>query len=539
MTATAALRDALAGEWQGGALVLDGLAVERDRVRLTFAARAGGPPRGELELVHPSAAPAGAVKAGPFAVRIVSGASPELAEAVAERVRGLEAARIWSTPEAQPEPDAGATSPPPQPDDADEAARVALAIRNALHAARTEDEAVARAALVAVQASATGNAGPDIAETWYRIGDGERGKAVARAWLAATPDEQSVRAVRAQVLAGGGGDPEALAEAILALPADQRCEGAAVAETMARVGQREPAHALLRRLAERLPACSSVAALEVAWLLEAVRMDEADARSAEALARFPDAEEMVGLRAQVLLARERPEEAVALLEPMAWRNPDSGLVSSLQGAYMNVKTPGWLANKRAELVRRHEADPSDYTAAFLAGVIMHYEGRLEESNALLEPLVPILGKQPRLYIYLGMNAFDLGDADTGLAWIQKAFDLEAPDPDVYYCRAEILHYRDPAGALADLEKYLALTEGSPTVPEKKHARVAEMARTLRECVANGGPVPCPGPWEHPRPAGTPLGHAPPASPWPWVAAGLGLLAAAIAAWALRGRLRRG
>ena len=47
--------------------------------------------------------------------------------------------------------------------------------------------------------------------------------------------------------------------------------------------------------------------------------------------------------------------AVALLEPVAWKNPGSGLVSSLQGAYMNVKIEGWLPKKREELVARHAA----------------------------------------------------------------------------------------------------------------------------------------------------------------------------------------
>lgn len=544
VTATGPLREALSGPWMGGNLALASVAIAQDRVRVAFGRVPGGEVVAEVELRRATAVEGGAVEGGAFSVHAVRGDVAGLAEAVAERVRGLRASAMWVVPKSEAAPE-NIPRAPPLDEAVDDAAGVALAIRSALQAAKTQDVEAARAALEGVAGAAKGNAGPDIAETWYRIGEAARGQSVARAWISGVSlklgevGERSVRALRARVLAGEAGEAAALAEAIAALPDDERCGGAAVAETLARVGKVEAAEALFRALAVATPGCAEVPALEVRWLLNAGRMAEADARSQAAIARFPEDEAVIGLRAQVLLAQERPEEAVALLEPVAWRNPESGLVSSLQGAYMNVKTPGWIAKKRAELVARHAADPGDYTAAFLAGVIMHYEGRLEESNALLKPLVPILGKQPRLYIYLGMNAFDLGDADAGLAWIQKAFDLEAPDPDVYYCRAEILHYRDPPGALADLEKYLALTEGSPTVPAKKHARVAEMAATLRQCIAKGGPVPCPGPWEHPRPAGVPLGHAPPMSPWPWVAGGAAALALAGAAWALRSRRRRG
>lgn len=538
VTATGPLREALAGPWLGGKLVLASVAIAQDRVRVAFSREAGGEVVAEVELRAAAALEGAAADAGPFSVHAVRGDVAGLVEAVSERVRGLDASAMWMVPKSEAAPD-NPVRAAPLAEDVDDSAGVALAIRNALHAMKTEDVEAARAALDGVAEAAKGNAGPDIAETWYRIGEGARGQAVAKAWISGVADERSVRALRARVLAGDAGGPAQLAQAIAALPAEERCGGAAVAETLARTGKMEEAEALFRALEASAPECAEVPALEVRWLLEAGRMPEADARSQAAIARFPEDEAVIGLRAQVLLAQDRPVEAVALLEPVAWRNPESGLVSSLQGAYMNVKTPGWIAQKRAELVARHAADPGDYTAAFLAGVIMHYEGRLEESNALLQPLVPILGKQPRLYIYLGMNAFDLGDADAGLAWIQKAFDLEAPDPDVYYCRAEILHHRDPAGALADLEKYLALTEGSPTVPAKKHERVAEMASTLRECIANGGPVPCPGPWEHPRPSGVPLGHAPPMSPWPWVAGGAAVLALAGAAWALGSRRRRG
>ena len=62
-----------------------------------------------------------------------------------------------------------------------------------------------------------------------------------------------------------------------------------------------------------------------------------------------------------------------------------------------------------------------HVAAFVAGVLFHYDGRLAESNTLLRSLLDTpLNDQARLYIYLGMNAFDLGDAKTGLALVDQA-----------------------------------------------------------------------------------------------------------------------
>ena len=164
-------------------------------------------------------------------------------------------------------------------------------------------------------------------------------------------------------------------------------------------------------------------------------------------------------------------------------------------------------------------------------MLLHYDGQFAASDAKLEPLLKVFGEQPRLFIYLGMNAFNLGDTEKAYALLEQGEALEAPDPDIYYCRAEVNRFNNPAAAAEDLRRYLAQTRGSPTANPKKRARVETMARTLAACIEAGGPIPCPGPWEHPY--GHPANEAPPEPEgtagiptwWAWVGLGVLLLLA--------------
>ena len=199
-----------------------------------------------------------------------------------------------------------------------------------------------------------------------------------------------------------------------------------------------------------------------------------------------------------------------VLEALAWADPDSGLLSALLGAYNRVPDDAWQVAKREEIVARATAEPDNEVAAFFAGVLLHYGGRFKESDERLEPLLKPLGKQPRLFIYLGMNAFNRDKTDLAMKYLAEAEALEAPDPDVYYCRAEVLRFSDPPAAIEDLDRYLAQTEGSPTSNPKKRLRVETMRSTLAACIERGDPIPCPGPWEHPY--GHPANHIPGQTP---------------------------
>jgi len=88
-------------------------------------------------------------------------------------------------------------------------------------------------------------------------------------------------------------------------------------------------------------------------------------------------------------------------------------------------------------------------------------------------------------MYLAMNYFRLGDQEKAEQLIEKAARAGTPDPDVFYCHAIINVRKDPAGAVRDLERYMALTSGRPDVNESKQKRVRQTMDLLEKCTAEG------------------------------------------------------
>ena len=108
-----------------------------------------------------------------------------------------------------------------------------------------------------------------------------------------------------------------------------------------------------------------------------------------------------------------------------------------------------------------------------------------------------MGHQGRLHIYLAMNDFNLGRVEAALERLGKAAQRPIPDPDIFYCRAEILRDRDRPQAVADLRRYMAPTGVNVLANPDKERRVDELIGLLEACQADGRPS-CEGPWEHPR-----------------------------------------
>ncbi|MCB9727972.1 MAG: tetratricopeptide repeat protein [Deltaproteobacteria bacterium] len=532
------VRAALEGEGPlDGRLVLQEARIEGDRVRVRYGGSVDGPAALDAELVRPAEGGRG------FAARAVPGGAQdaEALKALQARVAALDF-DPW-TAVARPE-DAGGGG---GIDEATLAAR--REVTEALRAWHVGDEERARQRLRALGEGGGAVAGArlEVAEAWWRMGDGARGRAVAEQASRELGDQPAAWRARAQILSGEDLGWEAARDSLRA--EDALCEAGPVAEAYAATGATARGRALLEAAAAE-PRCEGALITLIDWLIDASEFEEALRVSGPLLEREPQSAEVRARRARALMALGRPKEAAETLEPVAWASPDSGLISSLLGAYNRVPDPAWQAAKRDELLARVAASPDDPIAAFLAGVLLHYEGQFERSDALLRPLVPIFGKQPRLFIYMGMNAFNLGRRDEALALIERAMALEAPDPDVYYCRAEIYRWSDPELALADLDRYLAEERGSATQNELKTRRVVRMRELLAACIERGDPIPCVGPWEHPRgnpanrdplPADAPAPPSPADTPW-MLLAGLALALAAVAvaalAWSRRGRAAR-
>jgi tetratricopeptide (TPR) repeat protein len=500
-TAARPLERAL-GEDLGRGLALQKASIDSDHVVLSYGPKADGPSTTTFTLRHPSVTQNAAHVGEVFSIHTSPTVAKGSVTRLVERLAGLKLETFWFTP-APPTVKAG---PTPEPETADRQGEADDALRLALHAARIDDHALAQERLAAMEKDGALRAasGLDLVEAWYEVGDKERGAKAAVEFLKSEEILEPMDAIRGGILKGQPLTVEDLL-AVLAR-AKHDCKVGAIGSSLNAVGRRADGHELLEHLFEK-EGCMEAALERIAWYVADHDFPNADALSETLIEKFPESEEAIGRRAQVLMALKRPLDAVTLLEPVVWKNPHSGLLSALLGAYNRVSDHAWQDAKRNEIVAKAAANAQDYTAGFYAGVLLHYDGQFAASNLQLEPLLKVFGEQPRLFIYLGMNAFNLGDTEGAFALLKRGEDLEAPDPDIYYCRAEVNRFTDPKAAAEDLRRYLAQTRGSPTSNPKKRARVETMAQTLAVCLEAGGPIPCPGPWEHPY--GHPANEPPP------------------------------
>jgi predicted Zn-dependent protease len=87
-------------------------------------------------------------------------------------------------------------------------------------------------------------------------------------------------------------------------------------------------------------------------------------------------------RAEMLIARQRPLDALQALGPVLESQPDSASVQLLAGrAYLNSAQ---LERAEAAFARVVDMDPADHYARFGLGKALHRQGRLGEAHAQLK-----------------------------------------------------------------------------------------------------------------------------------------------------------
>lgn len=215
----------------------------------------------------------------------------------------------------------------------------------------------------------------------------------------------------------------------------------------------------------------------------------------EEQARYHQAEEWV--------KEGRCPEALTLLEAMARERP----VSQTLGLMVVCLAADALDPARVqEEVHRAETDPDDPLAAFRAGVISHYAGhRLATTRAekaafyreairFLERTLPACDQVTRVHLYLAVSHYRLGHQEAAEQAIARAVALaeRTRDADAWYCRAEIRHRKDLAGALRDIETYFGvmapnIAQGAIHSPTKQR-RVQEMQRRLQKALSGEAPL---------------------------------------------------
>ena len=273
------------------------------------------------------------------------------------------------------------------------------------------------------------------------------------------------------------------------------CQLVHVAESAYILGANARSEELLRGIFAKDSACLRAISVLGDNLLVQDRKDDAIALVQPLIDKHPEQSEFKMLLAQYYRLDGRLDEAVALYEEVVKNgNARDEHVRLLVTMYLQQRAEKRQIERWKGL---YEENPKNKVAALMIGIMLHYRDEFTESQEWLLPLEAQFKGNPRYQIYRAMNDFNLGDKPGCRARLDMAAQLPVIDPDVYYCRGEILRDSERDTAIADFKRYLALTNDSPFNLPEKQARVREQVRLLEECKANGTET-CEGPWEHPR-----------------------------------------
>lgn len=300
-----------------------------------------------------------------------------------------------------------------------------------------------------------------------------------------------VAALRALLLLG----PHASGAVAAALMRpDDACTMAAFSATFLSLRAYEAAGDLGAAIRGVAPDCFEAYATEAeAWTILR-RLDRQKVVSEAALARFAGQPRLIPIEeayfvdhGKAHVVRERLEKAVTDGEA------EAGALKRLLGFYIQVEG---RVERLGRFRVKADADPTDVLANFFTGVLLHYERDYEASSRYLSRVVGKVSDEPRLFIYLAMNAFNLGDRAGAEATIARAEALDLEDPDVAYCVGEIFRDTDRPRAVRAIDRYWEMTRFTSDVKSIKQQRVWQMRLALQRCVDADTPAPCPGPWEH-------------------------------------------
>ncbi|APR86137.1 Hypothetical protein A7982_11486 [Minicystis rosea] len=266
------------------------------------------------------------------------------------------------------------------------------------------------------------------------------------------------------------------------------CRFIPAAMALADAGRTTEATALLARVQEAAPRARSVADARIEIAVRARDTRATEEAFTAALAQFPRDVEFTVRRANRVKIEEGRDAALALLDPLLLAGEAS---PSLLGEYLGLLSADPTEAKLAAYLRLAEAHPGVPALQMMVGVIHHYLHHYEESTRWLKQSGTLIDSEPRVAMYMAMNAFHTpGHEAEAEVLIDRAARAGRPDPDIYYCRAVIEVRRDPAEAARDLDRYLSLTEPRPDVAVEKQARVKQTLALLSGCASGPDPRGC-------------------------------------------------
>lgn len=503
---------------------LDGLKlsarIEQSEVRLV-ARDDAGQVAGTMVLVHPSTAPEGSTLVGGLAVVAPGeGAPASLARAVLKRLRSHPLDLPWRA--SGRDGAAGRAERQAR----DEAAQAVLGQARYLRA--IEDVDGARGKLAALPEDLSAGVWIEVALLERLLGDVEASRKRAQGIQSDSPVD---RLAVALLLESGPDVNSALAK----LPDESVCQAVTIVGLLADLQRPEDALSLVESILTRDPACGRAWESALHVRLDRRQKPQALELARKIIERFPKDDELLQLAATALSANEAYREAAPILEEVARRHPEqTGVIRVLLSTVL--RDPGFRGEKTQEYERRHKESPDDRLVTFLLGVVKHYANAFEESSALLRIVEGDMDHQGRLHIYLAMNDFNQGAVDAAMERLNRVAERPIPDPDIFYCRAEILRDTDRKQAITDLQRYMAPTGVNILANPEKERRVDQMIALLETCEREQT-VSCEGPWEHPRfrhhTESQVIGQGTRAPPLPWVLLTLVIIIGGVLGWRRR------
>lgn len=197
----------------------------------------------------------------------------------------------------------------------------------------------------------------------------------------------------------------------------------------------------------------------------------------------------------------RYSEAFGIFESMAYENPRTGVLGMIVATLASSHPDRSFVDKK---VQAADAAPDDLVKQFQAGVISHYfahqsaktrDEKLHyyaQSIKFLDRVREAYDFEPRVFIYLAVSHFRLGNQRFAEELVERAVELSIDDPDAYYCRAEIYQHTNIERALADIDRYLEMmeefVERGAVVSDSKQERVRRLRDRLQAVADGAAPV---------------------------------------------------
>lgn len=264
------------------------------------------------------------------------------------------------------------------------------------------------------------------------------------------------------------------------------CQAATqVADDVQQGGQVRAALGLVAEVVRRDPTCRP-AALMAAHFAQIVGSPELAIQALKPLlAAHPGDLELAVTMANLERQADRLDQALQRLVELdlAKVPPGSPLVLPVTRVLIDAvgaQLPAAL-EFTVKITAQSDRDPTDSTAAFIAGTILHHSGDWQASNGYLVRSEKAFSSEPRQFLYTAMNHFHLGEVAEAERRVTHAFRMGTQDPDVWYCRAMIFGRSQPRQSLADLGNYLAAVKGTADNPARKSAYVVKVMNDLQAC----------------------------------------------------------